>query len=126
MKNICPGRHNYNTERHYCEIWKFKITKHFGFINFRYKTHSSVWLEENLLDLATQRKTNYCICNSFPRFSFQKKIMLFIFIFFNSSFLSERESADRNFALAYYMKENKVSFSANHDFQRLKMQIKFV
>ena len=34
-------------------------------------------------------------------------LIRFIFSFNNSVFLSERDTADRNFALAYYMKENE-------------------
>ncbi len=33
--------------------------------------------------------------------------IFFVFSFNNSVFLSEKDTADRNFALAYYMKENK-------------------
>ena len=36
--------------------------------------------------------------------------------FNNSVFLSERECADRNFALAYFMRENKC-FPKNHKLQ---------
>ena len=40
--------------------------------------------------------------------------MTFIFSHFHIfSYLSERESADRNFALAYYMRENKVNIDLN-------------
>ena len=41
-----------------------------------------------------------------PFYSFIQNINMSIFRFNNSVFLSERDTADRNFALAYYMKEN--------------------
>lgn len=44
---------------------------------------------------------------SFVKFSLQKMSGGDIFGFNNAVFLSEREAADRNYALGFYMRENK-------------------
>ena len=55
-------------------------------------------------------KNHINICTTYYVNFFMKMTIFstcFVFSFNNSIFLSERETADRNFALAYYMKENK-------------------
>ena len=41
-----------------------------------------------------------------------------ILFLFDERFLSERETADRNFALAYYMRENKVFLFDDHQHEK--------